>query len=171
MIQAICEYREKEIAKLEKENAELKERIKWYSEQICNKECAEVWGELSKAKKIVGNLYAICKDNHYPNSSVLMEQAEQFLKKQMTDEEMAMYYESAHGSVPSQWHDLRKNPDDLPPLERGAEFVSIDVLIDRGEIAYCYHGKDYWCDCNGNKIDTPRAWCEIPRFEGGVNYV
>ena len=64
------------------------------------------------------------------------------------------------------WHDLQKNPDDLPPLERCAEFVSIDVLIDRGEIAYCYHGKDYWCDCNGNKIDMPRAWCEIPRFEG-----
>ena len=26
-----------------KENAELKSRLKWYSEQICNKECAEVW--------------------------------------------------------------------------------------------------------------------------------
>lgn len=37
------------IAELEKENTELKERIKWYSEQICNKECAEVWGELTKA--------------------------------------------------------------------------------------------------------------------------
>ena len=39
------------------------------------------------AEKIIGNLYAICKDNHYPNSSVLMEQAEQFLKEKMADEE------------------------------------------------------------------------------------
>ena len=37
--------------------------------------------QLNKAKKIISNLYAICKDNHYPNTSVLMEQAEQFLKE------------------------------------------------------------------------------------------
>jgi hypothetical protein len=37
---------------------------------------------IDRAKKIIGNLYAICKDNHYPNSSVLMEQAEQFLKEE-----------------------------------------------------------------------------------------
>lgn len=39
--------------------------------------------QLVKAKKIIGNLYAICKDNHYPNSSVLMEQAEQFLNSEV----------------------------------------------------------------------------------------
>lgn len=37
---------------------------------------------LAEAKKIISNLYAICKDNHYPNTSVLMEQAEQFLKEE-----------------------------------------------------------------------------------------
>ena len=37
------------------------------------------------AEKIIGNLYAICKDNHYPNSSVLMEQAEKFLKEELDD--------------------------------------------------------------------------------------
>lgn len=56
MIQTMYEYREKEIAELEKENTELKERIKWYSEQICNKECAEVWEELTKAKEIIDKL-------------------------------------------------------------------------------------------------------------------
>ena len=73
-------------AELEKENAELKARLKYYSEQICNKECAEVWGELTEAKKIIGNLFAICKDNHYPNCSVLMEQAEQFLKEALDND-------------------------------------------------------------------------------------
>lgn len=66
-----------------------------------------------------------------------------------------------------QWHDLRKNPDDLPPFEKGAESVSIDVLTDRGEIA-CYqhgHGENYWRDCNWNEIDPPIAWCEIPKYE------
>ena len=42
---------------------------------------ASVSEQLVKAKKIIGNLYAICKDNHYSNISVLMEQAEQFLSE------------------------------------------------------------------------------------------
>ena len=43
----------KDYCKLEKENAELKKKNKWYSEQVCNKECAEVWGNLDKAKEIM----------------------------------------------------------------------------------------------------------------------
>lgn len=46
----------KVIEGLEKENAELKARLKYYSEQICNKECAEVWGELTEAKEIIEKL-------------------------------------------------------------------------------------------------------------------
>ena len=63
------------------------------------------------------------------------------------------------------WHDLRKNPDDLPPLEKGSEFESVDVLTDRGEIAFCQycHGKNCWRDCNLTEIYTPKAWCEIPK--------
>ena len=48
-----AEPREKRIAELEKENSELKAKNKWYSEQVCNKECAEVWGNLTKAKEIM----------------------------------------------------------------------------------------------------------------------
>lgn len=66
-------------------------------------------------------------------------------------------------AVRTQWHDLRKNPDDLPPVERGS--ATIDVLTDRGEIAYYYYYESCWCDCNGNEIDTPKAWCEIPKFK------
>ena len=47
------EGRDLEIKDLEKENAELKGKNKWYSEQVCNKECAEVWGQLTKAKEII----------------------------------------------------------------------------------------------------------------------
>ncbi len=31
--------------------AELKAKNKWYSEQVCNKECAEVWGGYNKANE------------------------------------------------------------------------------------------------------------------------
>lgn len=79
-----------DIKELQKENAELKEELKkWkdeWQEQV-QKENDESYArtlqtiQLNKAKKIISNLYAICKDNHYPNTSVLMEQAEQFLKE------------------------------------------------------------------------------------------
>ncbi len=68
---------EKRIVELEKENAELKERIKWYSEQICNKECAEVWGELTKAKELLRRWQQanIC------DATVLFSQTEDFLRE------------------------------------------------------------------------------------------
>lgn len=61
------------------------------------------------------------------------------------------------------WHDLRENPNDLPPLEKGARFMSIDVLTDRGETAYYYY-EDCWYDTYNNEIDQPLAWCEIPKY-------
>ena len=66
---------------LEKENAELKEKIKWYSEQVCNKECAEVWGELTKAKEIIKR-YVKIYVNPYPEEEIeLRNEAEQFLSE------------------------------------------------------------------------------------------
>jgi len=74
---------EKHIADLEKKNVKLKDKnkaLELYAD-LADGKVDEVKGELFEAKKIIGNLYAICKDNHYPNCSVLMEQAEQFLKE------------------------------------------------------------------------------------------
>lgn len=67
---------EKHITELEKENAELKETV-----TKMNNVVIRIFSNLTKAKEIISNLYAICKDNYYPNSSVLMEQAEQFLSE------------------------------------------------------------------------------------------
>ena len=44
------------IKELQEENAELKAKNKWYSEQVCNKECAEVWGQLTNAKEMIKEL-------------------------------------------------------------------------------------------------------------------
>lgn len=74
MIQTMYEYREKEIQDFKETNHELAETCIARKKRI-----AELEKENAEAKKIIGNLYAICKDNHYPDSSVLMEQAEQFL--------------------------------------------------------------------------------------------
>jgi len=63
----------------------------------------------------------------------------------------------------NEWHDLRKNPDDLPPV--AVADASIDVLTDSGKLAFYYWGENCWYHTNANKIDSPKAWCEIPRFE------
>ena len=72
------------IKELEKENAELKAKNKWYSEQVCNKECAEVWGQLTKAKEIILHLLA-CGNFNFKCEKVPIEkyvkQAEQFIKE------------------------------------------------------------------------------------------
>lgn len=72
-------------ADIAKENAELKSKNKWYSEQVCNKECAEVWGNLTKAKEIIKeylriNLQAPIERN-FDDEVKLFKEAEQFLSE------------------------------------------------------------------------------------------
>lgn len=71
-------------AELEKENAELKAKNKWYSEQVCNKECAEVWGNLTKAKELLNEFMRISKasDEDFEHDySELIGEAEQFISE------------------------------------------------------------------------------------------
>ena len=75
--------KEKRIADLEKENAELKAKNKWYSEQVCNKECAEVWGQLTNAKEIIREFveWATWQGSNCPNFKSIQDKAEQFLSE------------------------------------------------------------------------------------------
>ena len=63
------------------ENAELKAKNKWYSEQVCNKECAEVWGDLTKAKALLAKWVELFKPKggNMPPTPIQVE-TEQFLK-------------------------------------------------------------------------------------------
>ena len=75
----------------ETEYKELKAKNKWYSEQVCNKECAEVWGYLVKAKEIIKKFSEFANNEieynpehpqeHTDLWNKLCEQAEQFLKE------------------------------------------------------------------------------------------
>lgn len=58
------------------------------------------------------------------------------------------------------WHDLRKNPDDLP--ERGRQ-----VIVIRNRIyLLAYLREDYvWTTDGHNAFECVIAWCEIPKFE------
>lgn len=66
---------------LELENAELKAKNKWYSEQVCNKECAEVWKQLTKAKDIIKDFLLMAKVEHLKDRYETVDEAEQFLKE------------------------------------------------------------------------------------------
>lgn len=53
VVSSVCKSAVERIEELEKENIELKSKNKWYSEQVCNKECAEVWGKITEATEII----------------------------------------------------------------------------------------------------------------------
>lgn len=62
-------------------------------------------------------------------------------------------------NVPIKWHDLRKDPNDLPE-----SYMSI-LNQDGEKVMYDYSCKVWRCDDADEYIcDTPIAWCEIPEY-------
>ena len=63
------------------------------------------------------------------------------------------------------WHDLRKNPADLPGSWKG--YLSEKVIINTGSVAYYDFGDGLWYDWNFDfEIeDEVIAWCAYPKFE------
>ena len=66
------------------------------------------------------------------------------------------------------WHDLRKNPDDLPEADGNSESDYVLVMIgtpewNSWEQAYYHHGKRLWSTYEQNVF----AWRYIEPFEGG----
>ena len=64
-----------------------------------------------------------------------------------------------------QWHDLRKNPADLPDLQN--KTYSKVVITDKGSIAYYDYGDGFWYDFQDDYeiMSETTAWCYFPSFE------
>lgn len=58
------------------------------------------------------------------------------------------------------WHDLRKNPDDLPKEKYGTYYCKLQGIV---QFFYSYVGFINGKFDNSNEVI---AWCEIPTFEG-----
>ena len=58
----------------------------------------------------------------------------------------------------NEWHDLRKNPNDLPSEEGGW------VCNQNGLPCYYDWGTEQWLDCEGTQIRTTE-WCHMPHKE------
>lgn len=71
--------------------------------------------------------------------------------------------EKVNQIVTNEWHDLRKNPNDLPENMGGG--LSRTVVNQIG--TPCHYSYDFKCWQNWSyiKIETPVAWCDIPKFK------
>lgn len=63
------------------------------------------------------------------------------------------------------WHDLKKNPNDLPKLEEKCNPWSITVANQLGEACHYNYGKSRWENPYFTEIEEIIAWCELPKFE------
>lgn len=61
------------------------------------------------------------------------------------------------------WHDLRKDPNDLPT--RDNTDMSDYVITDRGVGYYNARVKSWWVRNDYALTDKVIAWCEIPKYE------
>ena len=51
----------------------------------------------------------------------------------------------------------------MPPIEKGND--TINVLTDKGDIAYYSYNFDCWvAEPSSIEIEPPIAWCEIPQY-------
>lgn len=145
---------------LQKENEQLKQELLTYKNAICNKECAEVWGESERLKKENEQLK---KDN-----TELCERLEAVAKESGKALTRQIIAESIVADLPKEkvvWHDLRKNPNDLPKRD-GEYLTNIGVLVFDNSFG------NSWqtllceaCDFYEEVSDEVIAWCEIPKFE------
>ena len=99
------------------------------------------------------------KLNKTQKSDVCLIKGEQEMKMKMTEEETKeLGYNKAN-----EWHDLRKDPNDLPESS-----IFHEVLNQNGTKIYYDDVLKKWnMYFNGEIIQaqTPIAWCEIPKFE------
>ena len=86
---------------------------------------------------------------------------DEFERLEMFDENVEeAYLAGLKAARKEMWHDLRKNPNDLPEIYMG-------VLNQNGmNVVYDYTNK-VWRDDNAIEYicDDSIAWCEIPTFE------
>lgn len=86
--------------------------------------------------------------------------------KDMAEADLAAvaYMQGAERYKPK-WHKVADG--DLPPIEN--YIYTIDVLTDKGDIAYYVYNYNRWCvEPSGAVIESPIAWCEIPKFKENI---
>ena len=85
-----------------------------------------------------------------------------FERLEMFDENVEeAYLAGLKASKETKWHDLRKNPNDLPQVH--------STVLDENGDKITYRGGDTWTVYSeyyekGIDAEPPKAWCEVPTF-------
>lgn len=64
----------------------------------------------------------------------------------------------------TQWHDLRKDPNDLPK-EYDTVLVCTEDIDLHKLVLICNYHYDKWWFADGETAEDVIAWCEIPQFK------
>ena len=105
----------------------------------------------------MNKLEEYAEEYYYKNYPVTLNIGEEERKKEVTD----IYIAGFKAGKPK-WHKIADG--DYPPCERGN--YSINILTDRGNIAYYNYDMECWvAEPSSAEIDPPVAWCELPTFD------
>ena len=101
----------------------------------------------------------MAEEYYYKTYPVTLNIGEEERKKEVTD----IFLAGLKAGRP-QWHDLRKDPNDLPKRDmRFSTHISIPVLTQTSGFAFYQFDDKKWY-FQGKEIDVI-AWCEIPTFD------
>ena len=99
--------------------------------------------------------------SQFPNDEFLQSAVLQIVNKCVSDLEKENAELKKNALV---WHKVADG--DYPPCEKGN--YSINILTDKGNIAYYNYDMECWvAEPSSAEIDPPVAWCELPTFDKG----
>lgn len=158
-LNTLTEEQDRHIVELEKENAELKNRN---SELAGQKASLERW--FGEAEEYEGRKHYRYEDEEKTIKDLCIKCSSYgFCVKgnQLHCAETVAYIKGLAEGKPK-WHKVADG--DYPPCEKGN--YTINVLTDRGDIAYYNYDLDCWiAEPSSTEIDPPITWCELPKFE------
>ena len=133
--------------------------------QIINRAIKENWriGDRTRLKRLLEKNLKLYRENVELERK--LEQTEKDLADYQFNYPTIKELEKENAELKAgrvKWHDLRKDPTDLPPKMVSNHNFSIEVLSDKGEIV-CYNF--HYCEWFYWRSGEPIAWCEIPTFE------
>ena len=105
----------------------------------------------------MNKLEEYAEEYYYKNYPITLNIGEEERKKEVTD----IYIAGFKAGKPK-WHKVADG--DYPPCEKGN--YSINILTDKGDIAYYNYDMECWvAEPSSAEIDPPVAWCEPPTFD------
>ena len=105
----------------------------------------------------MNSLEEYAEEYYYKNYPATLNIGEEGRKKEVTD----IYIAGFKAGKPK-WHKVADG--DYPPCEKGN--YSINILTDKGNIAYYNYDMECWvAEPSSAEIDPPVAWCELPTFD------